>query len=92
MFQEPHSNNLISICNNKKCYLICQLRDPLVIISYKIEKNVNNKKMMMNGAFKCPGIIILRINELQTQFRAERLFLFLADFSCSDSSFMVSDE
>ena len=56
MFQEAHSNNLISICNNKKCYLICQLSVPLVIISWRIEKKGNNKKMMMNGAFKCPAL------------------------------------
>ena len=63
MFREAHSNNLISICNNKKCYLICQLSVPLVIISWRIEKKGNNKKMMMNGAFKCPGII-LKISQL----------------------------
>ena len=32
----------------------------------------------MNGAFKCLGLIILRINELKTQFRAERLFFSLS--------------
>ena len=86
MFQEAHSNNLISICNNKKCYLICQLRVPLVIISYNVEKNGNNKKMMMNGAFKCPSII-LKISQLWntiqgrvTDFLSGWLFLFWLKF------------
>ena len=76
MFQEAHSNNLISICNNKKCYLICQLRVPLVIISYNIEKKGNNKKMMMNGAFKCPGII-LNISQLWNTIQGDWLSFWL---------------